>query len=53
MIIAGNHLDPAAIAHPGLVLSDATRETFDREVAKLNAKPHPKDMTTDASRPAS
>ena len=52
VIIAGKHLDPAVIAHPGLVLSDAARETFDREVAKLNAKPHPKDMTTDAGRPA-
>ena len=52
VIIAGNHLDPAAIVHAGLVLSDAARETFDREVAKLEAKPHPKDMTTDASPPA-
>ena len=49
VIIAGNHIDPSTIVHPGLVLSDAAKHVFDREVAKLNARSHPKDWPADAA----
>ena len=52
VIIAGSHLDPAAIVHPGLVLSEAAKDEFDRAIAKLNEKSHPKDWPVDAPRAA-
>ena len=49
VIIAGNHLDPTTVVHPGLVLSGSVGAEFDQAVAKLNAKSHPMDWPAAAS----
>ncbi|NVO13211.1 MAG: L,D-transpeptidase [Rhodoplanes sp.] len=43
VILAGAHGDPAQLVHPGLVLSDVAKEEFEKKVAELGAKQHPKD----------
>src|SRR5262245_25942081 len=43
VIIAGNHLDPTTVVHPGLVLAGAAGAELDQAVPKPKAKSHPKD----------